>query len=85
MAAALNVCSWIFEIFVGILFALAAHTALTRLRTIMFFNLVQQVLVPCVASRGILSPLQPTTCLRASGRVFLRLTRSGRVIFPADQ
>ena len=34
--------SWVMEIFVGILFAVAAHTALTRLRCAMFANLVQQ-------------------------------------------
>ena len=34
--------SWLFEILVGILFAVAAHTTLTRLRNRMFLNLVQQ-------------------------------------------
>ena len=34
--------TWALEIFVGILFAVAAHTALTRLRCAMFSNLVQQ-------------------------------------------
>ena len=34
--------SWILENAVGILFALATHTTLTRLRTRMFLNLMQQ-------------------------------------------
>ena len=34
--------SWLLEIAVGILFAVSAHTALTRLRCAMFSNLVQQ-------------------------------------------
>jgi len=42
LVAGLYVASWVFEIFVGILFAVAAHTTLTRLRNRMFLNLVQQ-------------------------------------------
>jgi ATP-binding cassette subfamily B protein len=34
--------SWVFEVAVGILFALFAHTAVTRLRSRMFLNLIQQ-------------------------------------------
>ena len=34
--------TWLLEVAVGILFAVAAHTALTRLRVAMFANLVQQ-------------------------------------------
>jgi hypothetical protein len=32
----------VFEVAVGILFALFAHTAVTRLRSRMFLNLIQQ-------------------------------------------
>ena len=49
LVSGLYVASWVFEILVGILFAVAAHTTLTRLRNRMFLNLVQQVttLPPC--------------------------------------
>ena len=40
--AGLNLVSWTFENLVGILFALAAHTTLTRLRNRMFLNVMQQ-------------------------------------------
>ena len=43
LVSGLYVASWVFEILVGILFAVAAHTTLTRLRNRMFLNLVQQV------------------------------------------
>lgn len=49
--AALHFASWLFEVLVGTLYALAAHTALTRLRIRMFRNLVQQ--------DGELSPIPP--------------------------
>ena len=49
LVSGLYVASWVFEILVGILFAVAAHTTLTRLRNRMFLNLVQQAttLPPC--------------------------------------
>ncbi|KAL1530114.1 hypothetical protein AB1Y20_001035 [Prymnesium parvum] len=40
--AGLQASTWLFEVLVGTLYALAAHTALTRLRIRMFHNLVQQ-------------------------------------------
>ena len=42
LVSGLYAASWLFEILVGILFAVAAHTTLTRLRNRMFLNLVQQ-------------------------------------------
>ena len=42
LVSGLYAASWLFEILVGILFAMAAHTTLTRLRNRMFLNLVQQ-------------------------------------------
>ena len=42
LLGALYGLTWLMEICVGILFAVAAHTALTRLRCAMFANLVQQ-------------------------------------------
>ena len=38
----LHAASWVLQVLVGISFALAAHTTLTRLRALMFRNLIQQ-------------------------------------------
>ena len=51
LVSGLYAASWLFEILVGILFAVAAHTTLTRLRNRMFLNLVQQETTPHDAHR----------------------------------